>query len=54
MFARALTNSGVTGPASGRTGNKLAEFGVQPFRGRKVKPAPEPPPQHTPPAGTGQ
>lgn len=35
---------------------KLAEFGLQPFRGRKAKPAPEtpqptPPPAVTPPAG---
>jgi len=40
------------GPGS----EKLAEFGVQPFRGRKVKPAAGPAPEapHTPPAGTAQ
>jgi hypothetical protein len=32
----------------GPTSEKLAEFGLQPFRGRKVKPAPEPDPE--PPA----
>jgi len=41
----------------GPTSEKLAEFGLQPFRGRKVKPASEPAPvppvAHTPPTGTG-
>jgi len=42
----------------GPTSEKLAEFGLQPFRGRKAKPAPEPVPEPapppTPPGGTGQ
>ena len=39
----------------GPTSEKLAEFGLQPFRGRKPKPAPEPESApHTPPAGTGE
>jgi len=29
----------------GPTSEKLAEFGLQPFRGRKAKPAPEPEPE---------
>jgi hypothetical protein len=41
----------------GPTSEKLAEFGVQPFRRRKAKPAPEPaaesPAPHTPPAPSG-
>jgi hypothetical protein len=43
----------------GPTSEKLAEFGLQPFRGRKAKPAPEPAPTpvppapHAPPTGTG-
>ena len=32
---------------------KIAEFGLQPFRGRKVKPAVEPPTPTTPPAPAG-
>jgi hypothetical protein len=42
----------------GPTSEKLAEFGLQPFRGRKAKPAPEPAPEPapppSPPGGTGQ
>jgi len=41
----------------GPTSEKLAEFGLQPFRGRKAKPAadptPTPPAPHAPPTGTG-
>jgi len=41
----------------GPTSEKLAEFGLQPFRGRKAKPASEPaavpPAPHAPPTGTG-
>jgi hypothetical protein len=41
----------------GPTAEKLAEFGVQPFRGRKVKPAPEPaagpPVPHAPSVSSG-
>jgi hypothetical protein len=43
----------------GHTSEKLAEFGLQPFRGRKAKPAPEPAPApvpptpHAPPTGSG-
>jgi hypothetical protein len=39
----------------GPTSEKLAEFGLKPFRGRKVKPAPEPVASPEAPAsGTGQ
>jgi hypothetical protein len=41
----------------GPTSEKLAEFGLQPFRGRKAKvataPASVPPAPHAPPSGTG-
>lgn len=37
----------------GPTEEKVAEFGLQPFRGRKVKPAPEPPETPTLPAPSG-
>jgi hypothetical protein len=41
----------------GPTAEKLTEFGVQPFRGRKAKPAPAPtagpPAPHTPPVSSG-
>ena len=40
----------------GPTSEKLAEFGLKPFRGRKAKQAPEPDPEVPagPQAGTGQ
>jgi len=40
----------------GPTSEKLTEFGLQPFRGRKAKPAPAPVPEAppTPPAGASQ
>lgn len=41
----------------GPTSEKLAEFGLKPFRGRKAKPAPAPAPElvpQAPPVGTGE